>query len=134
MTTRRPLTRAHKLTVFNNARGICHICRRKIHAGEKWEAEHVIALWAGGKDEMENMAPAHLDPCHRGKSGEEATGRAKELRQRANHLGIPKPGKKLPCGRDSDTRKKLTGEVVTRQSQSEKHRALMIKLHGEQNQ
>ena len=102
MTTRRLLTRAQRVKVFDRAKGKCHWCRLKIHVGQKWEAEHVIPLWCGGPDDPDNMAPIHLEPCHREKTGLEATQRAKETAVRANYLGIPKPGKKMRGHRDDD--------------------------------
>jgi hypothetical protein len=75
-------------------------------------------------DILENMAPAHLS-CHAEKTSEEATSRAKELRIRANHLGIPKPGKKLPAGRNSAVKKKINGEVVARLARGAEHRRVM---------
>src|SRR5882672_30573 len=126
MTTRAHLTRAQKVRVFDAARGRCHICTCKIHAqrGEQWQVEHRVPLWAGGPDTLENMAPAHLS-CHQEKTDGEAPIRAKTDRQRANHLGIPKPGKKLPGGRDSPIKKKIAGPVVPRLKRGEEHRLIM---------
>lgn len=102
MTTRRPLTRAQRVRIFDRHGGICHLCGLKIQVGQLWEAEHIVPLWADGEDTPENMAPAHVDPCHLEKTGEEAGERAKGFAIRANHLGIPKPGKKMRGHRDDD--------------------------------
>jgi hypothetical protein len=128
MTTRASLTRAQKVRVFDASRGRCHICCQKIRVGSPWHVEHKIPLWAGGMDILENMAPAHLS-CHAQKTSEEATGRAKETRVRANHLGIPKPGTKLPGGRRSSETKTFSKGVQPRLSGREKHTALMEKLY-----
>jgi hypothetical protein len=130
MTTRASLSRAQRVRIFDAARGRCYLCNLKIHAqrGELWHCEHRVALWAGGLDTLENMAPAHI-ACHAEKTGEEATGRAKETRVRANHLGIPKPGKKLPGGRRSSETKTFSKGVQPRLSGSQKHAALMEKLY-----
>lgn len=127
MTDRIRLTRRQRVRIFDAAHGICHICRQIIAIGQRWEAEHKIPLWAGGTNDESNLAPAHRFPCHEEKSGKENTDRSKADRQRANHLGIPKPGKKLPAGRRSSITKKLNGSVVERKSQSEKHREFMAK-------
>lgn len=113
MTARRPLTRAQRVRIFDRSKGVCHLCGTKIRVGERWEAEHVVPLWLDGEDKPENMAPAHI-ACHQQKTSGEATDRAKTDAQRANYLGIQKPGKKLPAGRRSNITKKLNGEVVPR--------------------
>jgi 5-methylcytosine-specific restriction endonuclease McrA len=131
--TRRSLKRAQKVRIFDRAHGICHVCGGKIHAerGEAWEVEHVVALADGGADEPWNMAPAHVDPCHKGKTAEESTGRAKVMRLRANHLGVPKPAKvKLPCGRSSGYRKSVEGKVIARTTQVAEHARVMDELFG----
>jgi 5-methylcytosine-specific restriction enzyme A len=130
MTTRIRLTRAQKVRVFDGNKGRCYLCGLKIHAqrGEQWHCEHRIPLWAGGADTLENMAPAHLD-CHAEKTSGEAAGRAKELRMRANHLGIPKPGKKLPGGRHSDKTITMGKGVQPRRSGAQKHAELMERLY-----
>jgi 5-methylcytosine-specific restriction enzyme A len=124
MTTRAHLTRAQRVRLFDRHRGLCHICGQKIHVGQRWEAEHVVPIWAGGSDTPDNMAPAHID-CHSGKSSGEAPVRAKTDRQRANHLGIPKPGKKLPGGRHSDKTITISNGVQPRRTFAQKHADLM---------
>lgn len=125
---RRHLSRLQRVKIFDKARGRCCVCGQKIHAerGDKWEPHHLKPLWLGGADEPWNMAPAHDTPCHQGVSDADNTDRAKTDRQRANHLGVPKPGKaKFACGRDSGKRKKVCGEVVPRVSQASEHRRVM---------
>lgn len=126
MTTRRSLTRAQKVRVFDAARGRCHICCLKIqaHRGEAWEIEHKTPLWLGGLDILENMAPAHVR-CHADKTSCEATDRAKTYAVRADHLFVPKPGPKLPAGRKSDMKKKISGEVVSRPPRGSEHGRVM---------
>jgi 5-methylcytosine-specific restriction endonuclease McrA len=96
MTKRRSITKAMRVRIFDAAKGLCHLCRLPINApaGEKWEVEHVKALWEGGADAESNMAPAHVD-CHATKSKAEATPRAKSTRQRARHIGATQPSGKL---------------------------------------
>lgn len=36
-----------RLRVFDTAGGLCHLCSRKIPAGEYWQCDHVIALVNG---------------------------------------------------------------------------------------
>ena len=89
--TRRPMTRSRKVRIFEAAGGICHICLSRIDGvRERWDAEHVIPLAAGGEDDDDNLRPAHV-ACHRGKTTEDAKVIAKTKRVRAKHIGaVPK--------------------------------------------
>ena len=89
MTSRRSITKAMRVRVFDAAGGICHICKIKIHIGEAWDVEHEKPIWLGGADDESNMLPAH-DRCHKVKTAAEAPVRAKGTRVRARHLGIKK--------------------------------------------
>lgn len=129
--TRRSLTRAQRVRVFNKHGGICHLCGLKIHAerGEKWEVEHVRALWKKGDDILENMRPAHERPCHRDKTDEEATERAKEFRMAANYLGVPKSGPKMRGHRDDDITITMRRGVQPRiKGKGARHRQTMAAL------
>lgn len=75
-----------RLRVFERHNGVCHISKRKIQAGEKWELEHIRPLSMGGENRESNMAPA-LVQAHREKTAAEAGPRAKADRIRAKHLG-----------------------------------------------
>lgn len=85
--TERRMTKARRLRIFDVAKGICHLCGLQIQLGEKWEAEHLIALACGGKDEDENLRPAHLD-CHAVKTKRDVRDAAKIKRIRARHIGV----------------------------------------------
>lgn len=130
MNPRIRLSRRARTRIFDRANGICHICGLPIDAaaGAAWEVEHKKPLWAGGKDEESNMAPAHRSPCHEQKNAEENTDRAKTDRQRANYLGIPKSRKQpLPGGRDSAITMTMNRGPQKRMSQTEKHRAFVAR-------
>jgi 5-methylcytosine-specific restriction enzyme A len=126
---RRHLTKLQKVRIFDAHNGICHLCDVRIQVGESWECSHIISLWAGGTDNESNMAPAHTKKCHRNKTDEEATDRAKSTRMRANHLGISGPGKgdgqKFPAGRQSHQRKTFNHGIVERRSQIELYHETM---------
>ena len=93
--TRRSLSKAMRVRIFDSTGGVCHLCKLKIAIGEAWEADHVKPLWAGGEDDERNMAPAHVD-CHATKSQGDAAPKAKADRQRANHLGVTNaPAKRI---------------------------------------
>lgn len=110
--TRRNLTKLQRVRVFDAAGGICHLCKAKIHVGERWDVEHVKPLSMGGADDETNMAPAHVG-CHREKTSAEAGPRAKADRIRARHLGIRKRSR-FPGSKDSPFKIKLDGSVVRR--------------------
>ena len=129
MTARIRLTRAQKVRIFERARGICHICGLRIQVGQRWDVEHIKPISMDGSDITDNMAPAHVRPCHREKTDAETPIRAKTDRQRANHLGIPKPGPKLPAGRNSGITKTILKGVQPRRSGPQKHRDLLDKLY-----
>ena len=112
MTPRRSLTRAQRVRLFDEHKGICIHCGQKIHAerGEKWHVGHIIALALGGKDEPENMGPAH-DHCNMADAYQEVIPkRAKADRIRARHLGVKKrQSRPIPGSKDSGWKHKMDG-------------------------
>ena len=110
--TRRSISKAMRVRIFDRAAGKCSLCGQKIHVGQRWDVEHQRPISMGGADDETNMAPAHVE-CHAVKSSEETTLRAKADRVRARHLGIRSPSK-FACSKDSPFRKKINGEVVRR--------------------
>lgn len=98
------------LRVWTRFAGRCHICDGKIDGGrEAWEADHVKPLWDGGEDKEENLAPAHVK-CHRAKTREEATERAKGDRMNRRNVGIKKTvTRPLPGSRSSGWKKTFNG-------------------------
>lgn len=87
------------LRIFERAKGVCHISRRKIRGGEPWEVEHVTALadWTGeGHGNREsNMAPALKDK-HREKTAREAAERADCRRVKSKFLGLTRSKRPFP--------------------------------------
>lgn len=115
MSKRRFLSRLARVRIFDKAGGACCICHLKIHAPkQKWGVEHIKPLWLSGADDESNMGPAHWD-CMIEKTVSEAPIKAKSDRQRANHLGIRKPST-FPGSRNSRWKRKISGEVVPRES------------------
>lgn len=115
--TRRSLTSVQRTKIFLAAAGVCHFCEVRIHAerGEAWDVSHVIPLEAGGKDEPENMLPAHRT-CHRKHTAEvDAPLIAKTKRQRGKNLGIRKPST-FQTSRDGKWKAKIGGGAERRQS------------------
>lgn len=89
-----------KLRVFDRHGGICHIAKRKIRAGELWDAEHVVAIINGGKNRESNLAPALRDK-HAIKTARDVAEKAVTYRKRRKHLGLRGRRKTIP-GRKFD--------------------------------
>ena len=111
--TRRSISKKERMELFNDRKGICHICGDKIYAGQDWEVEHIIPVALGGDDRGKNLDLAHIQ-CHRSKTKADVGRIAKAKRQAARHLGKKLSRNPLPCGRGSRMKKKLSGEVVLR--------------------
>lgn len=81
-----------RLRTFDRYEGRCHICGRKISAGEYWECDHVIALCNGGRNAEDNLKPACRNCC-KSKTAEDVALKSMIVRKREKHLGIA--GKKF---------------------------------------
>ena len=79
------------LRLFDRHGGVCHVCKRKISAGEKWSPDHVIAIINGGKNIESNLAPAHREVCHPDKTKADMKVKSKIARTRKKHVGITRP-------------------------------------------
>lgn len=118
MSRRKALTRNQRAELFLEHKGICHICKTRIDAerGEAWEVEHVLALEISGRDDWENLRPAHVS-CHKFKTAADKKIIAKGNRIRARHLGIKKKtGRAMPGSKDSNVKQKLDGTWVDRRT------------------
>lgn len=78
------------LRVFQRAKGACHISGRQIRPGDKWEAEHIVALHAGGENKESNLAPALVEP-HKEKTAAERREKAKIDAVAKKHIGAVSP-------------------------------------------
>lgn len=96
MTTPRPsFSAARRAAIFRDNDGVCHICTRKIAAGEPWQVEHVKARGLQGPDTDDNLRPAHVD-CHAGKTRKDRAIMADADRALLRHVGLkPKPKQKI---------------------------------------
>lgn len=121
MTARNPISRNERVRIFDRHEGRCHLCGRKIGAGEPWEVSHPTPLEMGGADDDTNRKPAHRS-CHRDHTSTvDIPMIAKVKRIRAKHIGVPrKSARPLPGGKDSRFKKKVSGEVVPRFPTSER--------------
>jgi len=104
-----------RLRVFEAYGGICYLSKRKIRAGDKWEAEHILALSNGGENRERNLAPALVEP-HKIKTAKDKAIKAKTDRTRKKHLGISTgPKQKIPSkGFDKTRSRRFDGSVVAR--------------------
>ncbi len=116
MTDQRPhLSDRERMRLFRLHNRICHICSAPVSWNERWEIEHVIPRWAIGAaaDTDDNMKPAH-SKCHKPKTKDEATARAKAIRRETKHLGGHRPKAIMPGSRNSRFKRKMDGTVVDR--------------------
>lgn len=65
---RKAITKKTRALIFERDGGICWLCKGKIEAAQPWDADHMVSRELGGSDDIENLAPAHRDPCHREKT------------------------------------------------------------------
>ncbi len=95
-----------RLRVFDAAGGQCHLCSRKIAAGEYWQADHVIALVNGGDNREANLRPACRNCCYI-KTAADVAEKSRVNRKRQKHLGIAKRSgfPKPPPGYNAWTRR-----------------------------
>lgn len=80
---------ARRAAIFRDNDGVCHICTRKIAAGESWQVEHVKARGLQGADTDDNLRPAHVD-CHAGKTRKDRAIMAEADRALIRHVGLKK--------------------------------------------
>lgn len=74
-----------RLRLFEASGGRCASCGRKLGPGDKWQADHIIALVNGGEHSEANLQVL-CDWCHKGKSREDVAIKSKGARIRANHV------------------------------------------------
>ena len=120
-----------KRDAWKRCDGHCEKCTTKLSTGNIIY-DHVIP-WELSHDSSLDNCQCLCKSCDGQKTyGQDLSTIAKVHRIENGRIGIKRPGKKLPGGRDSDVSKKLNGEVVRRPARGERHRALMTKLYGEQ--
>ena len=113
---RQRLSTKTRLSLFLNHQGTCQSCQSKIHPGQRWELDHIIPLALGGEDKTENLQLL-CRICHAYKTKiQDLSIIAKVKRQQIKHLGAKKQQltHTLPCGKASPWKKKLNGQVVSR--------------------
>jgi 5-methylcytosine-specific restriction endonuclease McrA len=76
--------------IFEREGGVCHISGRKIQPGERWQADHKIALVNGGENKESNLFPALIEP-HKAKTRADVAEKKTIARKRAKHIGAIAP-------------------------------------------
>lgn len=91
-TARRRMTPTRALRAWENTKGVCVTCGRPIDGTkERWFVEHIRALELGGKDEDDNLGPAHVNVCKAVKDAADHASAAKAKRMKRERLGIRPP-------------------------------------------
>jgi 5-methylcytosine-specific restriction protein A len=115
---RKRRTAEHREAICKARNWLCHICELPVDpVHQRWELDHIIPLASGGKDDDDNLAPAHAK-CHLTKTINDVGKIAKGKRMRAFHLGTKVPPQRImPGSRRSKWKKKLDGTVVRRDAE-----------------
>lgn len=106
-----------RLRVWDKAKGHCQICTRKILTGERWVADHVIAIINGGANRETNLQLI-CDWCDRKiKTPADSAEKSKTYEKRSAHLGLKKSkGRPMPGSKASPYKQKIGGGWVDRKT------------------
>jgi hypothetical protein len=107
-----PVPARVKVRVFERYNGICYLSGRKITAADKWDCDHKIALINRGENRENNLAPVLKDK-HKEKTKKDVAIKSKNYQVKKKHLGVKKRSS-FPCSKSSPFKKKISGEVVRR--------------------
>lgn len=103
-----------RVRVWKKADGYCQSCTRKIAAGERWVADHVVALINGGENRERNLQLL-CDWCDRKvKTPADVAEKARAYRKQSKHLGLRKSSHPIPGSRSTPFRKHMDGTVSRR--------------------
>ena len=113
---RKHISRRMRNLVFEDAGGLCWVCRQAIdREKDRIEIAHKIALALGGLDDRSNMAPAHY-ACHRAETATvDIPQIAKAKRVEKKHNGTFRETRHIvPGSKASPYKKRLDGRVERR--------------------
>lgn len=129
MTDPRHFSSKIKRDAWKRARGHCDKCTAKLTTGNIIY-DHVIP-WDISHDSSLKNCQVLCWNCNETKTYRlDAPPIARVHRIFDRAIGIERPKQKLPGGKDSRLSKTIRGAVVTRQSQSEKHKVAMKNRYG----
>jgi 5-methylcytosine-specific restriction enzyme A len=109
---RKEFTRRTKKLAFQQANGKCDECGMQLQPG-RIAYDHVRPDGLNGDTGLDNCAVL-CTPCHKQKTRSDVGRIAKAKRQHAGHIGAKQSRNPLPGGKQSQWKRKLTGEVVRR--------------------
>lgn len=104
-----------KLRVLKRFGYRCYLTGIEIKPGDKWDAEHVLAIINGGENRESNLAPA-LKVAHAGKTKVDLAIKAKRDKSQKKRFGITKPKHPIPGSKASGVKKHLDGTVSCRRT------------------
>ncbi len=108
------LSPTERARLFAAADGRCASCTRPIQAGERWEADHVLPLAAGGGNETENWQVLCAN-CHGTKTRTDLSTAAKIKRVATNHtVPTTELRRGFATNRAGKWKRKMNGELVRR--------------------
>lgn len=102
-----------RLRVFDAKSGKCHKCGRKVHAGEPWTCEHLIALINGGQNRESNLDVTCCN-CLPEKNAADVAEKSKVADIRKKHLGIASKGRGFQTNRNGKFKRHMDGRVSLR--------------------
>ena len=83
------------LRIFLREGGICKISGRKIAPGERWQADHGVALINGGENRESNLFPVLIEP-HKEKTRRDVAEKGRVAARAKSHIGATSKGPAIP--------------------------------------
>lgn len=124
----RTFPRSVKRAAYKRSGGRCEHpdCRTLFpKGGGGVEYDHIIPWWISHNSSLSNCEVLCVR-CHKLKTGSKDAPTIAKCRTLSDaEMGIKRPGKKLPAGRNSNITKKLNGSVEERLTGAEKHQRAM---------
>lgn len=103
-----PIPPRVRIRVFERASKRCQDCGRSLHGGDRWEADHIVAIINGGENREQNLQ-CLCAWCHKSKSSIDVAEKSMVNRKRSKHLGLKRKSRFLGS-RDSGWKIRLTSE------------------------
>jgi len=132
MIGRRTFAPAVKRAAWKRCNGLCEKCTAPVAAGG-FIYDHRIP-WEISRDSSLSNCQILCKSCDKLKTyGDDIPTIAHVHRMGDFHFGVRGPGQgdsRLPCGRLSVHRKTIKGRVIERATQSQLHRAAMVRRYG----